>query len=230
MEKSKVIEKLFYYIVTYSYLLLPLVFLFLGAKRKELSPLVIGVYGIVCFVLLFFYSDFPREIRPYFKTTYTFLEYSAFTLIIYLNIASAKMRRVIVFASIAFFAFQIIYVSSGQVRRLDTIPIGIETILIFTYIVYFLYDFSKSTKGLYIYNHYVFWISVGILLYLGGSFFFYILINDLTEEEIHSFGDLTYTAEIIKNILFGTSLLIYSKYHASEKERKTKSVPYLDMI
>lgn len=129
-----------------------------------------------------------------------------------------------------FIAFQVIYVLSGKVKRLDTIPVGIETILIVTYIIYFLFELSKNLEGS-LYNHYGFWISVGVLIYLGGSFFFYIMIDSLSGQEVETFGNLTYVAEILKNVLFGMAFFIYAKYPArKEPEKKIKSVPFLDMI
>ena len=113
--------------------------------------------------------------------------------------------------------------------RLDSVPIGIETILVLVYIFFFFYEFSKRPTGNYIYNHYCFWIAVGILIYLGGSFFFYILFNHLNEEEINTFGNITYIAEVIKNVLFVTALFVYDKNPIRIKKEPT-SVPYLDMI
>ena len=113
---------------------------------------------------------------------------------------------------------------------LDTIPIGIETILIFTFITYSLLDFSKNYSEQNAYNNYIFWIAVGILIYLGGSFFFYILIDQLNKDERETFGNLTYLAEIIKNILFVVSIFIYARYPFEKPEKNSNSVPFLDLI
>ena len=91
-------------------------------------------------------------------------------------------------------------------------------------------EFSKNSTDSYIYNHYCFWFSVGILIYLGGSFFFYILIDHLDKKQVKAFGNLTYFAEIIKNILFALAIFIYAKFSFKFKDQKTSSVPYLDMI
>lgn len=129
-----------------------------------------------------------------------------------------------------FFLFQITYVLSGKVKRLDTVPIGIETILMLTYIIYFFFQFSKRIETTYIYNHYAFWFAVGILVYLGGSFFFFILINHLTEEQVNTFGNLTFLAEILKNILFIIGVIMYARNQKNLKNQNQNSVPYLDMI
>jgi hypothetical protein len=227
LEKSKVIENLFYKILEYSYLLLPFSLFFIGKKGKTTIPIILAIYGIVCFCFISFYSDIPRENRKYFKTSYTFFEYAIFTFIFWKNFNAIKIRRIVVFTSILFFIFQITYLLSGKVERLDTVPIGIETILVLTYIIYFFYQYSKKVETNYIYNHYLFWICVGILIYLGGSFFFFILINHLSEEQVVTFGNLTYLAEILKNVLFFTAILVFAK---SFDNKKDNSVPYLDMV
>jgi len=133
-----------------------------------------------------------------------------------------------VIASVLFFAFQMFYVFGGHVKRLDSIPIGIETILILIYIISFFFTVSRGSEP--IYNHYAFWISVGILIYLGGSFFFFILFQNLSQAEIKAFGELTYVAEILKNILFAVALFIYSRKSFEHQKKKPDSVPFLDMI
>lgn len=136
-----------------------------------------------------------------------------------------------IFLSSLFFVFQVFYYFQSKLLRLDSIPIAIETIFVFIYIVYFFYEFSKKIRNYYIYNHYCFWVAVGILIYLGGSFFFYLSINELNSHEVETFGNLTYLAEIIKNILFGVALIILSKNHFNlSDEKKNIKVPFLDMI
>jgi hypothetical protein len=109
-----------------------------------------------------------------------------------------------------FIVFQVIYVQLGTIIKLDTIPIGIETILIVFYIIVFLSELAKNMETS-IFRNYCFWISIGILIYLCGSFFFYILIDSLSREEVLAFGKMTYIVEIIKNVLFGISLIIFQK-------------------
>ena len=91
-------------------------------------------------------------------------------------------------------------------------------------------SFLKYIKDTFIYNHYTFWIAVGIMIYLGGSFFFYILINSLTPDEIEKFGNMTYVAEIIKNLLFAFSIFIYKKHPVNKAHNHSKNIPNLDMI
>jgi len=223
-------------VVTYTYLILPLCFILLTrGKFKDKILVAIGLYGTLFFGLLFIYDLYDDVFLPsnflnrYYQGLYTLLEYSFFAFLFWYNIHNKGFRRLIVIVSFLFSLFQIFYITSTTFIRLDSISIGIETILVFIYIFYFFYEFSKNTKGVYIYNHYGFWIAVGIMIYLGGSFFFYILINHLNQSEVDKFGNMTYVAEIIKNLLFVLSMYMYKRFPINKIENPPKKIPNLDM-
>lgn len=180
----------------------------------------------MCFELLE-----TKDQRKLFQTAYTFIEYSFFSFLIWHNLINKKVKGLIIIFSTLFLIFQFFYFLESDIYRLDSVPIAVETILLFLYIVYFFYEFSKKIRSYYIYNHYCFWIAVGILIYLGGSFFFYISINELNKQEVETFGNLTYLAEIIKNVLFAFSFLVFMKNPIHKKnDEKQMNIPYLDMI
>lgn len=230
MEKSKIIEKLFYNIVTYSYLVLPLTLLVFFRRKLDIIPIIIALYGIIFFSLLYTYDDLTRAQKKIFQSSYTFIEYSFFAFLFWKNIKSPGFKKLIIGASIFFLVFQITYYFKSNLKRLDSIPIGIETIFIFIFIFYFFYEFSKRARAFYIYSHYCFWVSVGALIYLGGSFFFYILINELDQEQVDNFGILTYMAEILKNLLFTIAMFLSIKHPLQQQEKKHDQIPNLDMI
>lgn len=230
--KIQTIEKLFYYIVASSYLLIPICLLSKRIRKKGAIPVVLGIYGIICFLALlsFRLEIIPKEYRNYYYISYTTFEYLIFAFIFLNFISSKKIKNLIKILSLVYILFQAIYLLTTKKIMLDTVPIGIETILIFTFITYSLLDLSKNFSGQNAYNNYIFWIAVGILIYLGGSFFFYILIDQLNKDERETFGNLTYLAEIIKNILFIVSIFIYARYPFENNKKVSNSVPYLDMI
>jgi hypothetical protein len=224
LDKIQVIEKLFSYILVYSYLLLPLFFLFCRAKK---NPIVICllVYGIIFYLFLNFYFDIPKSFRKIQQTVYTFLEYSFFAYLFWFYIKQIRLRKIILLLSFLFLCFQVFYFFESKLQRVDSIPVGIETILILTYtFIYFQQYFTDSTTT-YVYNDPSFWIVVGILIYLGSSFFFNILANDLSQE----YWYWTYIPEIIKNILFAISIIIISNKPRNSLP-KSSSIPNLDMI
>ena len=218
-------------IVTYSYLLFPLLLFSYIVKSKDKILLLLACYGLVFFCFIHFDSSIPKDIKKYFQGLYTFLEYFFFTCFIWLNIKSIKFKKFIAIISIGFIIFQIYFVTTTTLLRVDSIPIGIETILVFIYIFYFLFEFSKNSKDVFIYNHYAFWLSFGIMIYLGGSFFLNIFFNHLDKHAKLKFANVSYTTEIIKNILFLISVLVYKKFPSNNLQKQPpKKIPNLDMI
>jgi hypothetical protein len=230
LDKIQIIEKLFYDIVTFSYLLLPLSLLLLRKSSDKSIPVLIALYGLFCFICLYYFEQIPINYRKYYYMSYTSIEYTTFAYIFYKNVLSSVFKRLILICSLLFLLFQITYVLAFKIYRLDTIPIAFETILTFTYIVYFFYEYSKNILGFYIYNHYVFWVATGILLYLGGSFFFYIMFNHLNEQQISAFGMLTYVAEILKNIFFSVAIYTLIKHPVEKKNKSEMQIPFLDIV
>lgn len=68
-------------------------------------------------------------------------------------------------------------------------------------------------------------MGLGILFYLGGSLFYYLLVDQLTSSEVDLFGKLTYIFEIVKNLLFSLAIIMYLK---KETTIKKTELPNLD--
>jgi hypothetical protein len=189
--------------------------------------LLIAVYGVLFFSLLTIGSQLPKDpaLRKLFSNSYTLIEYLFFSTFLFLEIRTKKFRQIIILLSVIFVAFLVFYFLTHPFKRLDTVPIGIETILLLIYIFLFFYQFIKSTLDKYVYNHPCFWIAVGILIYLGVSFFFYLLANHISLEQAKIYW-LIYITEIIKNLLFAVALVMYIR-QPREKPKK-QVIPNLD--
>lgn len=225
MVKIQIIEKLFSYLLEYSYLLLPVSFFFSRRKKNHLIISLL-IYGVVFYLFLHFYYDFPKSLRKLQQSIYTFLEYSFFTYIFWINIRHAKLRKLILVFSFLFLGFEIVYFILSETQRIDSVPVGIETILLLVYTFIFFQQYFYENRTTYIYNDPNFWIVVGILIYLGSSFFFNILANQVSKKYWH----FTYIPEIFKNILFSLSIIKYKDKSIDNSKTKSYDVPYLDMI
>lgn len=235
MAKIQTIEKLFYYIVTFSYLIFPLFYLF--SREKKGLPLLFCVYGVVVCTYLNLFDMLQRykeyEIMAVLQNLFTCFEYIVFTSIFFLS-SGKKRRAVLIGLSVAFISalfflmiFNPVNLESSPIV-LDTIPVSVETILIFVYIFFFLYDQSKTDTTDSIFNHHLFWVSVGLLIYLGGTFFFNILATQMSRAEFDNYWHYTYIAEIIKNFLFLVALLKISNLKKKELIPQVR-IPYLDI-
>lgn len=225
--KIQIIEKLLFYINSFSYLLLPLSLLLFYSRRRD--SIIAAIYGAIFFFPVFYGRFTPIEYRKLFLVGYTFLEYIFFVTFLYLFTKNRLVRKTIIICSVLFLVFQIIFYFSAKFLRLDSIPVGIETLLIFFFIFLFFYEQFKSQRVDFIYNNIGFWYSCGILLYLGSSFFFNILANHMEQSEVDSFWQLTLIGEILKNILFLFAIIISSKKTEDINSNK-KDVPFLDMV
>jgi len=224
--KTKSIEKLFLHILIYTYLLIPIVGFFFKIKKKD--GLLIGIYGLTFFALLSLAFYHVVSTSYLYISIYTFLEYCFFTAILWNNISLKRLRLAIVVCSIFFIGCQI-FIYLNFHGGMDSIPIGIETILIFVYIIFFFYQNFRNNFDQFIYDHYGFWLSIGMMIYLGGTFFFNLLANYLDPRDMDKYWYLTFIADIIKNIFFCVAIIIYSRGHLQKKIFHHSSVPYLDL-
>ena len=229
MDKIQIIENLFYNIFLFSFLL-PLISLFFSKKlRKDSSCLVLLLYCVIFFFLNLFFPFFEKQgLLKIYYTAYTFLEYVLFTYIIWVKIKSKSFKILVASLSLLFFVFQVFHYYTVKIKVLDSIPIGIETILIFIYIIFYFYEQFKQPSNSYLYQNYMFWIAFGIMIYLGGSFFFNILADYITQRIIEHWP-LTYIADILKSLFFLYGLLLFKSKHNGDYNNKSSSLPFLDI-
>lgn len=185
--------------------------------------LTVIYYCLSIFLFLLFEDNLPQKIR---YPIFTCLEYSFFAILIFQQLKSRNQKLALVSLSASFFIFQIVYYFSTSKKKIDSIPIGFEAILIFIFIFFFLYEQLKDAKEIPINDNYFFWISIGLFLYLGGSFFIYIMADSISGKELDKYWFFTYIVEIIKNFLFTLAIHIYSK--KPSKKKVNQPLPNLD--
>jgi len=95
-----------------------------------------------------------------------------------------------------------------------------------TYIIFYFYSQLKYVSNQSIYEVFSFWIVLGILFYIGFTFFFNILVNNLDPKHFQAYYSYSFLGDIFKNIFFAVAILFNTKYNKIE----VKSIPNLDMI
>jgi len=189
------------------------------------------LYGLIFFLFLHNYYNLPRSLRKIQQAFYTLLEFSFFSYIIWNSIQNKRLRKIIIYSSIVFFCFHIIYFFVSKPQKLDSIPIGIETIIIFFLTFLYFQQFFKFNLDNNIYEYPSFWLIVGIIIYLGSSFFFNILANHISQEQSDKYWHYTYIPEILKNIFFGFVIWgVFFKNVENKKSPALSEIPNLDMI
>lgn len=225
---AKTIESLFYYLHYATDILIILLFLIFSAKIKgQRSLALIALYALSDLVLNVLSYYYKIDLGQYVWSTFTFFEYGIFTYIIWLNIKKRKFRRLMVVLSVFFVVFSTIYNIVTNFKNYDSIPIGIETILILVFAFYYLYEQMNDTNTLFIYNTYQFWLVIGFMIYLSGSFFVFIFANYATKKVVNQYWFLTNVFYSMMNILFAISLLVFAKKN-KKVTKKHNFQPYLN--
>jgi hypothetical protein len=161
------------------------------------------------------------QISYHILVLFTTIEYLIFAYLFSLVIDNKTFKKIIYFLSLLFLIITVVNFDLGKGKTFDSLTIGIETIFIMIYAFYYLYEQMNNLADSFIYNRYHFWIAIGILLYLGGSFFIYIFADKVDSHILDDYWFLTYVFYIIKNIFFaiGIANLI------SENKRPSTKLP-----
>lgn len=160
----------------------------------------------------------PLKLSLFTYSSFTAFEYCFFTYFMYSKINNGGFKRLILVLSSAFIIFSSIYYFLERGETIDSIPIGIETIFVLLYCFYYLYEQMKNTDTLFIYNTSTFWVVVGLMIYLSGSFFIYIFANQ-SKEALH-YWYFTNIFSILKDILFVLAIVINARTKEIEKKIK----------
>jgi hypothetical protein len=211
---AQTIENLFRILhYTCDILILLLFLIFYKKNKSEKSLVLIATYVFIELFLNAFNKYFSRDIYLYVWSTFTFIEYSIFAFILWSNIKKSLIRKAIFISSICFVLFTSVFNIATNFENIDSIPIAIETILILVYSFYYLYEQLNETNNLFIYHKYQFWLIIGFLIYLAGSFFVFLLANRMENEKmLEKYWILTHCFYVAMAISFIISLIIYSKH------------------
>ena len=224
---AKTIENLFRILHYSSDILVILIYLLLYSKiKREKSLLIITIYIFLDLILNLFNRYFTPNWGLYIWSTFTFVEYSIFSYIIWSNIKQILVRKIIFYCSLIFIVFTTVYNILTNFKSIDSIPIGIETILILLYSFYYLYEQTNDTSNLFIYSKYQFWIIIGFMIYLAGSFFVFIYASKMERDLLSQYWFLTNGFYACMNILFAISFFVFVKKPKNNFPHKLH--PYLN--
>jgi hypothetical protein len=167
------------------------------------------ISGLINYLLEY---EYPNSLVIY--TLFTVVEGVAFLSFLWVQIKNKTVKKVSIITGIAFVVFNILYLyftKNPDKTDFISIPIGIETIIILVFSYYYLYERTDDTSTLYIYSTFGFWVVIGMVIYLSCSFFVYLFIGSIPENEKQFYWDITNVFGIIKNVLFTVAIIINSK-------------------
>lgn len=205
------IENLFFYAVFAFDLLIVIQFFLVYQKKIDKNILwLLLVYSCLNSTVNYLQSLLPNY-EYLLLVFFTTIEFFIISSIFYIILSNKKIKRLIIISSFLFLIIVVLNFEFGKLQKIDSVPIAVETIMILIYCFYYLYEQMNIVENTLIYNRYHFWIVMGIMIYLGGSFFIYIFTNQAHPDILDDFWFLTYVFYIIKNIFFLIGINYYAK-------------------
>ena len=201
------------YISAFSNLLPILIFLPFFSKRKELPVWVIFFYCIYSFIndFIILYRDNNGLSFSIFLYVFTIIEYILFSFLLYFLIKNKTVKKAILLLSLCFIAFCLYNIFDKAVEAFDSVHASVESILLIAYCIIYLYEQLNQPQTTVIYSTYTFWILIGLLIYLSGTFFLYTFAMDLPPDLRETYWVINLICNILKNVLFTISIFIHVK-------------------
>jgi hypothetical protein len=192
--------------------ILPIIFFLIFLKRnKERKLWVVFVYVVLSFLTDFTLSALPKDAPSKFFlfSFFTVMEYTFFSLFLYLSFKSKRIKQVIAFAAPVFFLLVLYFVfNKNKSNDFDAIPATMESTLIIIFCVCFFFEQIRDMEVSFIYSSKTFWIIVAILIYMSATFFLFISAQYFTQEERKAYWFINSISNVIKNILLAIAFII----------------------
>ncbi len=151
---------------------------------------------------------FQSEIYSY--RLFTIIEFFLLSIYLFKELISSNYRTFIKISSLIFSLFVIFDIATGTLNEFDSIPTGVESILILSSSVLLLYERIIKNED---YNVSSIWISIGLVLFFSGTFFLFILsesnFNNSGFSKTYSY--ILASFKIISYCLFSVGMIFENK-------------------
>ncbi len=186
-------------------------------KSKQSYFSLIAFYSFYCIfsdLVLSKLSLKYLESELYSFRLFTIIEYSIITFFIFQLIESDLFKRLIKIGSIIFIIVSILDIYTSSFTSFDSLPSGIESILVLSYCLFFVYEKMTSTD--FSFNGTI-WITIGFILFFSGTFFLFILSQNNFKDSsfILTYGYIVAIFNIIKNLFI--TIGIFSESNNSKR-------------
>lgn len=202
--------------------------LILFKKIKSWQLWVISFYCLYSFSNdLFILNRFSKgkEISTLLYS-FTVVEYLVFATYLWAVLNSKLLKKVLLTVSALFTLYCFFYIVQKPFSKFDSVQTSIEAIVIFSFCIIYLFEQINQPQIIFIYSSYHFWIIIGILIYLAGTFFFFVYASNLSNSEIDSFLIINHISNILKNLLFVIGIITHVKAPKTQEIREYQ--PFLN--
>jgi hypothetical protein len=162
-------------------------------------------------------TDYSRVRYPSFhiinNALFTPIEFIFLSTFFYQIIHQNVVRKFIIASGIAFIVFWSVFISTIGYKGFDSIPTGIEFILLLSYALIYYYQQLKEPKLLFIHSDPRFWFVSTIFIFTSGTFFIFIYAETWlkNEEFINQYFLINISLLLFRNVLFGYTMLLKEK-------------------
>lgn len=221
-------EKIFFYIANLSSIIPILVFfIYYKFAKIEKSIWVIMFYSFFVLLTLAFYLLATHLVNNYFFSGIYLFEYLFFSFFLYYAITIQFLKKIIIALIIIITILFFIYIGFfGATNQYDPILVGGKAILLISMSVLFFYEKMQKPSADFIYEDYRFWVILGILIYISGTFFAYIFYNSY-QSQLTKFIPYLYLMYTLKSIFHAYSIYIF-KNNVNKSINKSDPIPFLD--
>ncbi|MEO8764528.1 MAG: hypothetical protein ABI416_09590 [Ginsengibacter sp.] len=193
-----------------------------NTKEKSLRVVFYYIlYSILNEVLGYYFHEI-RSLKDalVLYAIFTVVEFSSFCLFYYYAVAEGKMKKAVLPIGTVFLLFACVdFFSFNKMTSIDSIAIGVETILVILMSIYYLAVQIKGDTNLFVYSTSNFWIVITFLIYLSGNFFLYIMASSMSDDKYYRdmYTIINSVFIVLKNILLSVAMLMKSSETANKK-------------
>lgn len=198
--------------------LLPLVFFLLFKKKTKEKSLWVIFYYIVYCILNESIGYYLHQIHfdnffIYSFSLFTVVEFSFFCLFFFSVLPNDKIKKFVFPLWLCFTIFSLIdFFFINKMEGFDSFTSGLQTIIIIALCIYYLFVQIRGNTTLSVYSNSNFWIIITFLIYLSGTFFLYIMtenmINDRAFRTLYTYINSIFN--ILKNVLLAIAMMMKS--------------------
>ena len=192
---------------------LPLVFfLFFKLNKKQRALRVILLYVLYCIFnegMSFYLQKIKSEDFSILLYSFTIIEFSFFCYFIYLILPKNFVKKIVPYLWAIFVLIALIDIFYlNKTHDFDSFASGIESIIIITLCIYYLFSQIKGSNSSLIYSTFNFWVVIAFLIYFAGTFFLYLFAdNMISNPSFHKiYFIINITFNILKNILLSVAM------------------------
>jgi len=205
-----------------SYLLCITFFLVFCVRRPKRELYIIFIYIIYSLVFDLVRTSVSNvKFAFLISSLFTIGELSICSYYFYLIIHSPVLKRIILAVScIALVIITVILIRSEK-KGFDSFPASLESVTFILYSIIYFFEQINRPQQIFIYSSPNFWIVLGIMVYMSGTLFLFIIANNLSENELNKYWIINNISNLITNLSF--SIAFFQNRNASRVSLYHKS-------